>query len=146
MNLKEIMAISGQHGLFKYIAQGRNGIIVEGLEDKKRINAYSTYKVSTLEDIAVFTNTGEVSLKDVLRKIHEKENGGKAPGIKASNDELKAYFDAILPDYDREKVYVSDMRKIVTWYNILQQANMLDFSEEEKPAEENTENTSEETK
>lgn len=146
MNLKEIMAISGQHGLFKYIAQGRNGIIVEGLEDKKRINAYSTYKVSTLEDIAVFTNTGEVALKDVLRKIHEKENGGKAPGVKASNDELKAYFDAILPDYDREKVYVSDMRKIVAWYNILQQANMLDFSEVENAPEESNENNTEETK
>ena len=131
MKLKEIMAISGHAGLFKYIAQGRNGVIVEGLEDKKRINAYTSYKVSSLEDIAVFTASGEVPLKDVFKKIHEKENGGEAIGTKATNEELKKYLESILPDYDREKVYVSDIKKMVSWYNILHHNNLLDFTEEE---------------
>lgn len=147
MNLKEIMSISGHPGLFRYIAQARNGIIVEGLEDKKRINAYASYKVSTLEDIAVFTSSGEVPLKDVFKKIHEKENGGKAPDAKASNEELKKYLESILPEYDRDRVYVSDIKKMLSWYNILHHNEMLDFTEEEKTdtAEKNpiadTENT-----
>jgi hypothetical protein len=133
MNLKDIMAISGHGGLFKFVAQGRNGIIVEGLEDKKRMNAYTSYKVSSLEDIAIFTESGEVPLKEVLKKIFEKENGAAALDGKADNAKLKTYMESILPDYDKEKVYVSDIKKLINWYNILQRNNMLDFTEE--PAE-----------
>ena len=129
MDIKLIMSIAGHHGLFKYIAEGRNGVIVENLEDKKRINAYSSFKISSLSDIAIFTDSGEVALKDVLMKIKEKENGGPALSPKASNDELKKFLESILPDYDREKVYVSDIKKLVSWYNILQKADMLEFDE-----------------
>ena len=129
MDIKLIMSIAGHHGLFKYIAEGRNGVIVENLEDKKRINAYSSFKISSLSDIAIFTDSGEVPLKDVLIKIKEKEAGGPALNQKPGNEELKTYLESILPDYDREKVYVSDIKKLVQWYNILQKANMLDFDE-----------------
>ena len=129
MDIKLIMSIAGHQGLFKYIAEGRNGVIVENLEDKKRINAYSSFKISSLSDIAIFTDSGEVALKDVLLKIKEKENGGPALSPKATNDELKKFLESILPDYDREKVYVSDIKKLVSWYNILQKADMLEFDE-----------------
>jgi hypothetical protein len=138
MDIKLIMSIAGHHGLFKYIAEGRNGVIVENLEDKKRINAYSSFKISSLSDIAIFTDSGEVPLKDVMMKIKEKENGGPALSPKASNDELKKFLESILPDYDRERVYVSDIKKLVQWYNILQKAQMLEFDEPktEEPAAE----------
>jgi hypothetical protein len=129
MDIKLIMSIAGHHGLFKYIAEGRNGVIVENLEDKKRINAYSSFKISSLSDIAIFTDSGEVPLKDVFIKIKEKENGGIALNPKASNEELKKYLESILPDYDRGRVYVSDIKKLVLWYNILQKADMLEFDE-----------------
>jgi hypothetical protein len=138
------MSIAGHHGLFKYIAEGRNGVIVENLEDKKRINAYSSFKISSLSDIAIFTDSGEVALKDVLMKIKEKENGGPALNPKASNDELKKFLESILPDYDREKVYVSDIKKLVSWYNILQKAEMLEF-DDPKAEEPVTEAVKEET-
>ena len=133
--LKDILSISGKGGLYKYISQGRNGIIVESLHDKKRINATATAKISSLEDISVFTEDGEVSLEELFKKIKEKENGGPAISHKASNDELKKYFAEILPEYDRERVYVSDIKKIISWYNILQGLEMLDFSEEDDNAE-----------
>ena len=129
MDIKLIMSIAGHHGLFKYIAEGRNGVIVENLEDKKRINAYSSFKISSLSDIAIFTDSGEVPLKDVFIKIKEKENSGVALNPKASNEELKKYLESILPDYDRGRVYVSDIKKLVLWYNILQRADMLVFDE-----------------
>jgi len=129
MDIKLIMSIAGHHGLYKYIAEGRNGVIVENLEDKKRINAYSSFKISSLSDIAIFTDSGEVALKEVLLKIKEKENAGPALGPKASSEELKKYLESILPDYDRERVYVSDIKKLISWYNILQKADMLVFDE-----------------
>jgi hypothetical protein len=138
MDIKLIMSIAGHHGLYKFIAEGRNGVIVENLEDKKRINAYSSFKISSLSDIAIFTDSGEVPLKEVLIKIKEKENGGSALNAKASNDELKKYLESILPNYDKERVYVSDIKKLVQWYNILQKADMLEFDEPktEEPATE----------
>jgi hypothetical protein len=142
MDFKEILAISGYSGLFKFISQGRNGIIVEGLEDKKRMNAFSNYKVSSLNDIAIFCDSGEVALKKVFKLILEKENGGQAFGGKIDEKGLKAYFEQILPDYDREKVYVSDIKKVITWYNILLKNGINNFEEEKEEAiteEENSE-------
>jgi hypothetical protein len=136
MNLKEIMSISGYPGLFKHISQGRNGIIVESLIDKKRIPAYASMKVSSLEDIAIFTDDGEIPLKEVFKRIFEKENGGKAIDPKGSPNDIKAYFESVVPEYDKERVYVSDMKKLFTWYNILQTEGMLDFSEETVKEEE----------
>jgi Domain of unknown function (DUF5606) len=142
MDIKLIMSIAGHQGLYKYVAEGRNGVIVENLENKKRINAYSSFKISSLSDIAIFTDSGEVALKEVLLKIKEKENAGPALNPKAGNEELKKYLESILPDYDRERVYVSDIKKLVQWYNILQKADMLEFDEpktEEPAAEVKTE-------
>lgn len=128
------MAISGYPGLFKHISQGRNGIIVESLIDKKRMPAYASMKVSALEDIAIFTEEGEVPLKVVLKRIYEKESGGASIDSKASAQDIKNYFESVVPEYDKERVYVSDMKKLISWYNILQSLNMLEFKEEEEPA------------
>lgn len=136
MELKDIMAISGHSGLFKFISQGRHGIIVESLTDGKRNNINASAKVSSLTDIAIFTNDGEIAFRDVLKKIKEAENGGAAINQKSDDKELKKYFEKILPDYDRERVYTSDIKKVITWYNQLQALNLLDIIEEkETPAE-----------
>jgi len=134
MDLKDIMSVSGQSGLFKFVSQGRNGIIVESFADKKRSFINATSKVSSLEDIAIFTSEEEVPLKQVLKNIYEKENGGPAPEPKSSPEELKAFMEKILPAYDHERVYLSDIRKLVSWYNTLLSLNMLVF-DEENPAE-----------
>ncbi len=133
--LKGILAIGGQPGLYKLIAETKNHLIVESLETGKRMPAYTTAKISTLEDIAIFTETEEVPLKEIFQKISEKENGGPAIDHKAPADTLKAFFEEILPDYDRDRVYVSDIKKILLWYNILQKKELLDFSEEEETEE-----------
>lgn len=128
MDLKEILTISGYSGLYKMISQTRNGVIVESLIDKKRMPAYASYKISSLEDIAVFTADGEVRLAVVIKNIYEKENGGPAGVIaKATNEQVKAYFAEVLPEYDRNRVYVSDMKRLFTWYNLLQSLNLIDI-------------------
>jgi len=134
--LKDILSISGYGGLFKFISQGRNGIIVESLEDQHRMNASATAKISALEDIAIFTDTEDLPLKDVFKAISEKENGGVAIAHKSSANELKSYFAEVLPDYDRDRVYVSDIKKVVNWYNILHKLELLNFEEEEEAKEE----------
>jgi len=130
--LKGILAISGHPGLFKLIAESKNNIIVESLETGKRMPAYSTTKISALEDIAIYTDEEDVPLKEVFKTIHEKEDGGKAINHKSSGNELKNYFGGVLPDYDRDRVYVSDIKKVILWYNILHEKDMLDFSDEEE--------------
>lgn len=137
--LKDILSISGYGGLFKFISQGRVGIIVESFEDKKRMNASATAKISALEDIAIFTETEDKPLKDVFKLIFEKENGGVSINHKSSADELKKYFLEVLPDYDRDRVYVSDIKKVINWYNILQKLELLNFEEEKVDEKENAE-------
>ncbi len=129
--LKGILSISGHQGLYKLVAESKNNIIVESLETGKRMPAYTTTKISALEDIAIYTDSADIPLKDVFKIIFEKENGGEALGHKESAEKLKTYFSEILPEYDRDRVYVSDIKKVLLWYNILQEKNMLDFSEEE---------------
>jgi hypothetical protein len=136
MKLKDYLAISGEHGLFKFIAQGRNAIIVEHLETGKRSTAHGSAKVSTLEDISIFTETEDLPLSKVFDKIFEKENGGAAPDAKSDNDILKDYFSTVLPDYDKTRVYTSDIRKVIMWYNTLHNLKLLvkDDPEESKEA------------
>jgi hypothetical protein len=136
MNLKDILAISGYSGLFRFVSQGRSGVIVEGLIDKKRMNASSSARVSALDDIAIYTEDKEIPLKEILRRIFKKENGGQTIDPKSPNDKLKDYFEAIVPEYDHEKVYVSDMKKVFTWYNILLGQNLIDMEEDPKEEEE----------
>lgn len=138
MVLKDILAISGEPGLFKFLAQGKNAIIVEHLETGKRTTAFSSSKVSSLEDISIFTDNEDLPLGKVFDRIYEKENGGPAPDAKKSPEDLKKYFEEIVPDYSREKVYMSDIRKVFTWYNILHKKNMLirEEAEQKETAEE----------
>ena len=146
--LKGILAISGHGGLFKMVAEAKNNIIVESLTTKKRMPAYSTSKISTLEDIAIFTKTGEVALKDVFKRIFELENGGPCIDSRSSAEELKNYFEKLLPDYDNNRVYISDIKKVLSWYNLLLENEMMDFEEEEteeKEAEDEAEKGSADT-
>ncbi len=129
--LKGILAVSGQGGLFKMVSQAKNSIIVESLVDGKRMPAYATSRISALEDISIFTDEGDVKLADVFKNIFEKEEGGKTISHKVSANELKSYFAEILPDYDRDRVYVSDMKKVIMWYNLLLEKDIFKFGEEE---------------
>ena len=129
--LKGILAVSGQSGLFKMISQAKNSIIVESLVDGKRMPAYATSRISALEDISIFTEEADVKLVDVFKSIFEKENGGKSISHKVSANELKSYFAEVLPDYDRDRVYVSDIKKVIMWYNLLVDKDIFKFGEEE---------------
>jgi len=135
MILKDILAISGEPGLFKFIAQGKNAIIVEHLETKKRSSAYGSAKVSSLEEIAIFTDKEDMPLGKVFNLIHEKENGGPALDSKADTVKLKAWFEGILPEYSKDKVYTSDIKKVAQWYNILHNLNLLIKEEPETAPE-----------
>jgi hypothetical protein len=135
MILKDILAISGEPGLYKFIAQGKNAIIVEHLETKKRSSAHSSAKVSSLEDIAIFTDKEDMPLGKVFNLIHEKENGGPAVDSKGDLNKLKSWFDGILPEYSKDKVYTSDIKKVAQWYNILHKLDLLVKEESETPAE-----------
>ena len=135
INVKDLMSISGKGGLFRFLAQARNGIVVESLTDKKRTIAPPTARVSALEDISIYTETEDVPLSDVLLRIHEKENGGTAIDPKSGNEALKAYFTEVLPEYDEERVYVSDIKKVLTWYNLLHELGLLEVTEKEEEDE-----------
>ncbi|MBN1598252.1 MAG: DUF5606 domain-containing protein [Bacteroidales bacterium] len=135
MKLKDILAISGKSGLYKFISQGRNGIIVESFDDQKRTVVHASAKVSALEDIAIFTETEEVPLADVFKKLYEKEDGRETINHKSSNEELKALLKKILPDYDKSRVYVSDIKKLVNWYNILIRLDLIKPGEEDDQEE-----------
>ncbi len=131
MNLKSIIAIAGKPGLFKVIAQGNQSIIVESLLDKKRMAAHASNKISALEDISMYTEEEDVLLSVVYKNIYEKENGGACISHKASETELRSYFAEVLPNYDRERVYLSDIKKLFNWYNMLHAAGLLIVSEDE---------------
>ncbi len=131
--LKTILSISGKPGLYKLISQGRNMLIVESLIDKKRVPAYGNEKIISLGDIAMYTDTDDVPLINVLQAIKEKE-GGNAISMelkKASPDDLRGYLAEVLPTFDRERVFVSDIKKLISWYNILIDAGLTDFEAEE---------------
>ena len=136
--LKDILSISGKPGLFKMISNATKAMVVESLLDGKRFPVYSSTKVIGLEDISIFTENEEMPLKTVFKRIFDKENGGTCISHKASGPEIMNYIETIIPEYDRERVYQSDMKKIVQWYNLLQEKQMLHF-EEETPEKETPE-------
>jgi hypothetical protein len=136
MNLKDILAISGERTLFKFIAQGKNAVIVENLETGRRISAGATAKVSALEEISIFTTGEDMPLGKVLDKIWEKENGGETLSYNLPDNDLKKYFGEAFPEYDKDRVYTSDIRKVLHWYNILHKLNLLVKEEEGKKEEE----------
>ncbi len=145
MVLKDLLAITGSPGLFKFIAQGKNAVIVEHLETGRRTSAHGKARVSSLEDIAVFTDTEEVPLAEVFDKIYEKENGAASINHKSSPEELKSYFNELIPSYDRERVYVSDMKKIIQWYNILHSLDMLVKEDKDSDSDDSSEEKSRKT-
>ena len=146
MNLKDILAISGEGTLFKFIAQGKNAVIVENLETGRRISAGATAKVSALEEISIFTTGEDMPLGKVMDKIWEKENGGETLSYKLPDNDLKKYFGEAFPEYDKDRVYTSDIRKVLHWYNILHKLNLLVKEEEEKKEEAGTEEVKAEAK
>ena len=130
MGLDKILAISGKPGLYQLKAQTRSGFVAESLIDGKRISVGLRNNVSLLSEIAIYTLTEEVPLREVFKKIAEKEEGGKTSvGHKESKEKLEEYFFGILPDYDEDRVYASDIKKVMHWYNLLQENGITEFGE-----------------
>ena len=142
MDLKEILAISGKPGLYKLVAQSKNGVIVEALADKKRFPISAQSNVSALADIAIYTYESEVPLADIFKTIYEKENGGQCVSHKDSKEAIFTYFSDVVEGFDDDRVYISDMKKVFQWYNILQSFDLLSFEEEKE--EEEVDNKTEE--
>ena len=137
MELDKILAISKKPGLYKLITQSRGGFIVESLLDQKRISVSISSNVSLLSEIAIYTLGKELPLEAVLSKIFDKEKGAEtSTSPKASKDDLEAYFFSVLPDYDEDRVYPSDIKKILNWYNLLNKKQLLDFKSEASSTDE----------
>ncbi len=134
-DLTKILSISGQSGLFRYLSQSRAGAVVESLSDGKRTCFGMNSRITTLADISIYTEEGETKLKDVFLKMKETLGEDDAPSSKSSADQLKAFFGKALPDYDRDRFYVSHMKKVVDWYNALKKYASLDFEEPESGSE-----------
>ena len=135
-DLSKISAISGQSGLYLYVSQARNGAIVEALADKKRTSIGMTNKITSLADISIYTDDEEVKLQQVFLNMKDVLGDADAPSAKSSPDELKSLFEKALPAYDRDRFYVSHMKKVVEWYNALKKYASLDFvNPEEETAE-----------
>jgi len=137
MSLDKILAIAQKPGLFKLVTQTRTGFLAESLIDGKRIAVNIRSNVSLLSEIAIYTLTEEVPLREVFKKIRAKEDGNQTSiKHKESKDVLEEYFFDVLPDYDEDRVYPSDIKKVIRWYNLLQKNNLLDLLDEEKSDEE----------
>jgi len=132
MDLKEILSIAGKPGLYQMIAQSKNGVVVESMIDGKRFTAFAHERVSSLEEISIYTDNEELSLKEVFKRIHEKHEGTKSIDPKSDKKLLRSYFEEVVPEHDQERVYTSDIKKMIGWYNLLVDKEMLEFEEEEK--------------
>ena len=142
MDIKDFIAISGQPGLLKMITQGKSLLIAENLLTGQRIPVHQSAQVSSMEEIAIFTETEDKPLKEVILEIYQKEEGKTILDPKKStDDQIRTYFASILPTYDKSKVYVSDMKKIYTWYNILVTSGKIDWTATEPEAEKTPEQT-----
>lgn len=138
--LKTILSIAGRPGLFRLVNRGKNMLIVEAIATGKRTPAYAHDKVISLGDISIYTNEGDVPLGDVLEKVKAATNGATVD-IKAIGDDraVRDYFETILPTYDQDRVYTTDIKKLLTWYNLLLAAGITEFAEKEEEAEAATE-------
>ena len=133
-----ILAISGKSGLYKLVSRGKNNLIVEALDEThRRMPAFATDRITSLADIAMFTETDDIPLMDVFENVKALEEGKKASIDlkKASSNELKDYFTKVLPEWDRDRVHISDIKKLISWYNILIEAGITDFKEEMQPTD-----------
>ena len=136
MSLEKILSISGKPGLYQLKTQTRTGLLAESIVDGKKISVNARQNVSLLSEIAIYTMTEELPLREVFSKISKKENGGEAISHKSSKDELEEYFFDVLPNYDEDRVYPGDIKKVLQWYNLLTKYGITDFSD--KPTEEET--------
>lgn len=131
-DLKKILSVSGEHGLFEYVAQGRGGIIAQSLATKQRQLLGASAKVSSLADISIYTDETDVPLRDVLTSMAAKLSQGKAPDPKGDPKAIKAFFSEVLPNYDENRFYVSHMKKVLAWYEELRNFASLEFVADEK--------------
>ncbi|MCR5455064.1 MAG: DUF5606 domain-containing protein [Bacteroidales bacterium] len=133
MNLKGILSIATYPGLYRHVAQAKNGLIVESIVDGKRTMAYATSRISALEDISIYTTDGDTKLSDVYRNIYNVLEGKKTPFApkKAKDEELTDLFSKALPNWDTDRVYISDIKRAFAWYNILVEKGLVDGKEEE---------------
>jgi hypothetical protein len=137
MDLSKILAISGKPGLFRMLSQTKTGFIVESLTDGKRFPVFTHERVSSLEEISIFSTLDEdIHLRDIFKKIFDKTGGKETPDPKTEPEELKKFFAEAVPDHDQERVHVSDIRKVLTWFNLLLEKGLMTFEEEEKAPEE----------
>ena len=134
-DLAKILSVSGQGGLFLYINQARNGAIAEALADKKRTVFGTSSRITTLADISIYTEDGEMKLQEVFEKIHAVLGDADAPSSKGNVNDVKALFDKAVPDYDGSRFYVSHMKKVVDWYNCLKNHASLEFMTDEEREE-----------
>jgi hypothetical protein len=138
MDLSKILSIAGKPGLYKMVSNTKNGILVESIVDGKRFPAFSHERISSLAEISVFTEIDDVPLKQIFHSMYNITNQQQALSHKSSAKDLVAFFESVLPDYDRERVYTSDIKKMIQWYNLLQSKGLIDLDEEDKPDEKDT--------
>ncbi len=146
MSLEKVLSIAGKPGLYKLKTQTRAGFLAESLLDGKTINVSGRHNVSLLSEIAIYTLTEEVPLRKVFEKISEKEGGKETISHKATKEQLEEYFFGVMPDYDEDRVYSSDIKKVLQWYNLLVKNGMADFSESKEEAKEEDKEAGEKTK
>ncbi|MBC8267036.1 MAG: DUF5606 domain-containing protein [Flavobacteriales bacterium] len=132
MNLEGIISIAGKAGLYKVISQGKNAVIVESLTDKKRMPITARYQANTLEEIGIYTQDDTKPLSEIFDNIAKREDCKQTISHKSSKEELVTYFEEIIPDYDTERVYISDIKKVVQWYNALQTVGLIIPPKEKK--------------
>jgi hypothetical protein len=125
MDLAKIISISGKPGLYKVIGQTKNGVIVEGIEDGKRFPAFASQQISAMADISIFTNEDDKPLIEVMESLYTLTEGKSAPDSKTDNADVAAYFEKVLPGYDKDRVYLSDIRKVYKWYNLLLEKGLI---------------------
>ncbi len=138
----EVLSIAGKPGLFKMVSQAKNYVIVESLLDQKRVPSYPNEKISLLRDIVMYANSGDEKLGNIFKMAFDKENGGKITVDVKNNNALKEYFGEVFPDFDRDRIYPNDIKKFISWYNLLIDNDITDFVEEdiqESSASENKE-------
>jgi len=135
IDLHGFINIAGYPGLYKVIAQAKNGMVVENVSDKKRMMAHANFRISSLEDISIYTTGEDVPLSEVMGKIYSKENGGPAVSAKAATQAQLEYMESFFSEYDKERVHQSDIKKLFSWYNLLQETGNLKVKEEGKSEE-----------
>lgn len=140
MDLTGILAITGKPGLYKLISQTKSGALVESLVDKKRMPAFAHERISSLKDITMFGNDEDKPLIDIFQNIYKIEDGKECISHKSSDKELKDYMEKVFPDYDKERVHLSDMKKLFSWYNILLSNNLIDLEQPQQEEEKKEEN------